>query len=400
MRFGYLVLAAVLALCGCQEDLTSPADCPAMCPAGSPQIFDEVITPIVNSDSSFPGYVKAESAAALLLSNGLRGYEERPIVRFPPRSDSISVRDTLRAYTVDSVALEFSIIARDTNRSSLHLLLYRMPPSIDSVTTYADVDLAFVPENLVRSIPLPDDLNTGPVRTVVQGADLARLAIPTAHNGVLALGVRLDAPEFTGVRLGAVAGASGAVFETFATLAIPDTGTARRRSIRLPASFNSTLSPVPDVEDPTLLTVGGIPASRSLLRFELPSRLRDSSAVVRATLELTPVTPIVGLPTDPVRVWTRAVLSDVGAKSPVAGITEDTLEAGTTGTIGLEIGPLIQQLWLGSPTRPTALVLSLAPELEAASFSRPVFYSTRAPDPATWPRLRISYLRSFPFEIP
>ena len=45
-----------------------------------------------------------------------------------------------------------------------------------------------------------------------------------------------------------------------------------------------------------------------------------------------------------------------------------------------------------------ALVLSLTPELEAASFSRPVFYSTRAVDPAVRPRLRISYVPSFPFE--
>jgi hypothetical protein len=403
VRFGYLGLAAVLALCGCQEDLTSPADCPAMCPAGSPQIFDEVIASIPNSDSSFSGYVQAQSAAALLVSNGLRGFEERAIVRFPPRSDSISVRDTLRGYTVDSVALEFSIVARDTNLSSVNLLLYRMPPLIDSATTYAEVNPAFVPENQVVSVPLPDDLNTGPVRTVLRGEDLARLDIQAVHNGVLALGVQLDAPDVTGMRVGAVAGGSGAVFETYATLAIPDTGAARLRSIRLSASFNSTLSPVPDIEDPSWLTVGGIPASRTLLRFDLPPRIRDSATVVRATLELTPVTPIVGLPTDPARVGARAVLADIGAKSPVESrlVAPDTLEPGTSGTVAIEIAGVIQQLWLGASTRPTALVLSLAtPELEAASFSRLVFYSTRAPDQATWPRLRISYLRSFPFEIP
>src|SRR5918999_4214317 len=357
VKGGYLALAAVLALCGCREDLTSPADCPARCPAGSPYISDEVITPIINADSSFSGYVQAHSAAALLVSNGLRGYEERAIVRFPPRSDSISVRDTLRGYTIDSVALEFSIIARDTNRSSVQLRLFRMPPSIDSVTTYADVDVAFVPANLVVSVPVPDDLNTGLVRTVLRGEDLTRLAIQTEHNGVLALGVRLDAPDVTGLRLGAINGASGAVFDTYATLDIADTGTARLRSIRLPATFNSTLSPVPDVEDPTWLTVGGIPASRTLLRFDLPPRIRDSTAVVRATLELTPVTPVVGLPTDPARVWARAVLADIGAKSPVESrlVAQDTLSAGTSGTVAIELAGVIQQLWLGSSTRPTAL---------------------------------------------
>ncbi|HEX2250338.1 MAG TPA: hypothetical protein VHH32_08300 [Gemmatimonadales bacterium] len=403
MKFRYLGLAAAVALCGCREDLTTPADCPAMCPAGSPQIFDEVITPIPNLDSSFSGYVQAQAAAALLVSNGLRGYEERAIIRFPQRSDSVAVRDTLRAYAIDSIALELSITARDTNLSGVQLLLYRMPPLIDSTTTYAEVDPAFVPENLVVPVPLPDTLNRGAVRTMLRGEDLARLAIPAIHNGVLALGVRLDAPDFTGVRLGAVFGGAPPVFETYATLDIPDTGTARLRTLRLTAEFNSTISPALEVEDPTLLTVGDIPASRALLRFDLPPRIRDSARVVRATLELTPVSPILGLPTDPVRVLARGVLADIGAKSPVEsrfGFAEDTLAAGTGGTVEIEIARLMQQLWLASSNPPTALVLSLVPELEAASFSDLSFYSTRAPNPATWPRLRISYLRSFPFEIP
>jgi len=396
------VLAAVL-LCGCQEDLTSPADCPAMCPAGEPQIFDEVITPIISSDSSFSGYVQASAARARLLSNGLRGYEERAIMRFPARSDSIGVRDTLRAYAIDSVTLSFSVVARDTNLTGVQLLVYRMPRTVDSTTTYAQVDPAFVPENLVTTVPLPDTLNTGTVRTVLRGEDLARIAIPPADSGVLALGLRLDAPVFTGVRLGASGSGTAGVFITYATLDIPDTGTARVRSLPLNATFNSTLSPAPDVDDPAFLTVGGIPASRALLRFDLPARIRDSATVVRATLELNLVSPVVGLPTDPVRIWARGVLADVGAKSPVESglVAVDTLEPGTSGTVAIEAARLIQLLWLGSSTRPTALVLSLAaPELEAASFSRLVFYSTRTPDPATWPRLRISYLRSFPFEIP
>jgi hypothetical protein len=78
----------------------------------------------------------------------------------------------------------------------------------------------------------------------------------------------------------------------------------------------------------------------------------------------------------------------------------DTVAAGTVGTVDIEIVRLMQQLWLGTSSRPTALVLSVSPELEAASFSRLVFYSTRASDPALRPRLRVSYLRSFPFENP
>jgi hypothetical protein len=397
-----LLVASVLG--GCQEKLTAPADCPALCPGGEAQIFDEVLQPISGADSSFRGYIQPFSAAALTVSNGLRGYEERAIVRFPQRSDSVSLRDTLRTYTIDSVAFGLTLIARDTNSTGLQVQLYRLPRAIDSTTTYAQMDPAFVPENLVTTIAVPDSVNSGTLRAVLQGPDLARVAIPPADTGVLALGVRIDAPAPTGVRLGAIASGTGLVFLTYATLNVPDTGTARLRTFTLSPAFNNSLAAAQQTDDSTLLAIGGAPSSRALIRFDLPPRIRDSATVVRATLELTPVVPVSGLPTDPARLRARAVLADLGAKSPVesqpavSGV--DTVAAGTSATVDIEIVRLMQRLWLGPSTRPTALVLSLAPELEAASFSQLVFYSTRASDPAVRPRLRVSYLRSFPFENP
>jgi hypothetical protein len=398
---GITLLVMIATLAGCRERLTAPADCPALCPGGQSEIIDEVFAPIPGADSSFRGYVHPVAARALLVSNGLRGFEERAIMRFPRRADSVTVRDTLRGYTIDSVALGFTVVARDTNLTGLNLLVYRLPPQIDSTTTYVQVDPAFVAENLVVSIPIPDTLNTGTLRALLQGPDLDRIAIPPADTGVLALGIRLDAPDTTGIRLGASAGGSGGVFLTYATLQIPDTGTARLRAFPLTATVNASVSPVSVTDDPNLLAVGGSPSARALLRFELPPRIRDSATVIRASLELTPVASIGGLPTDPARLHARGVLADLGAKSPVESrVVADTLEAGTTGVVSVEIVRLVQRLWLGNSTAPTALVLSLAPELEAASFSDPVFYSTRSTDPALHPRLRISYLLSFPFETP
>lgn len=402
MRSGLLPVLAAIAVAGCQEKLTAPADCPALCPGGQPQVFDEIFTPIPGVDSSFRGYVQANAAPALLVSNGLRGFEERAIMRFPRRGDSISVRDTLRAYTIDSVAIGLTLVARDTTLTGLQVQLYRLPITIDSPTTFADVDPAFVSQNLVATIPVADTLHVGAIRAVLQGTDLTRVEIPPADTGVLALGVRIDAPGPTGVRLGSIAGGNAGVFLTYATLDIPDTGTAKLRTLPLNATFNSFVSPVVEADDSTQLAVGGVPSARSLIRFDLPPRIRDSATIVRATLELTPVAPILGLPTDPVRLQARAVVADLGAKSPVNSnfgrVPEDTLESGAT-EVSLEAVRLVE-LWLGMGGRPAALVLSVAPELEAASFSRPVFYSSRAVDPAVRPRLRISYLRSFPFENP
>jgi hypothetical protein len=408
VRWGLAGLVAiVIVVSGCQEKLTAPADCPALCPGGQPVLYDEVFTPIEGADSSFRGYILPQAAPALLVSNGLEGFEERALVRFGRRGDSVSVRDTLRAYTIDSVALTFTIVARDTNLTGLQLLLYRLSPSIDTTITFASVDPAFVPDSLIGTISVPDTLKRGVVRTVFQGTDLSRVQIAPADSGQLALGVRIGSPTPTGTRVGALASGTGAIFTTYVTADIPDTGTAKLRTFTLGPAFNSYVTQVPQVEDTTLLAVGGEPSARALLRFSLPPRILDSATVVRATLELTPVVPITGLPTDNARLQAQAVLADVGAKSPVsptAGLSgrsplpADTLEAGAI-TVSLEAVRLVE-LWLGATTRPSSLLLSMAPEVEAASFTRPVFYSTRATDPAVRPRLRITYLLSFPFENP
>jgi hypothetical protein len=400
VNFRPLAAALLIGLSGCQDEFTSPGGCPALCPGGVPQVFEEVLTPITGSDSSFRGYVQPNTAAALLVSNGLTdGQEQVAILRFPPRSDSVLVRDTLRSYVIDSVAFSLGVLARDTNLTGVQLDLYRLPAGIDTTTTFSSVDTSFSPENLVVGIPVPDSLNSGIVRAVLQGPDLAKLVIPPADTGVLAIGVRLNAPVVTGVRLLAT-GASAPTFLTYATLDVPDTGTAKLRSFPLTTSFSSFVPPIQQADDSTLLNVGGEPSARALMRFDFPARLRDSVSIVRATLELTPVVPIEGLPTDPLHLQARAVVADLGGKSPVnATPAADTIEAGTTGTTAIEVIRLVQ-LWTATKSGPTALVLSVAPEQESASFSRPVFYSTRAADPAVRPRLRLNYTLKFPFENP
>ena len=57
----------------------------------------------------------------------------------------------------------------------------------------------------------------------------------------------------------------------------------------------------------------------------------------------------------------------------------------------------IVRVWQAATERPEAVFLSLLPE--AASFSRPVFGSTRSGSVGP-PRLRITYSKPFPFETP
>lgn len=175
----------------------------------------------------------------------------------------------------------------------------------------------------------------------------------------------------------------------------------RQQTLTPRLEFNTYVSQETFTPDPDLLTVGGTPSSRALVRFELPALLEDSADIVRATLELVPAQPILGLPTDPALLVARAVLADLGAKSPVETenanfIRSDTLSPGVSDTVRLDVTNIVR-LWQASEDRPDAIFLSLLPE--AGSFMRAEFGSTRTPA-VGGPRLRLTYMRDFPFEDP
>jgi len=399
VRSWLAVLAGLAGSTGCQERLTAPAECPELCPGGESQVLDLVINPLPNSDTSFTGYVAPNLAAALLVSNGLPASENRAVVRFNARPDSLEDEsDTLRAYTVDSAQLSLNLIARDTLVNGLKLYLYRIDPGVNAEATFASVTQQMVPTAIIDSIEVADTVDSGLVRTTLRGADLEKVALPTGSGGVLAIAVGMAAEQPSGVRLGAIAGGVGATFTSYVTLDIPDADTVERQTVGRGPAFNTYVTEFPAVPDPSFLTVGGEPSSRALLRFDLPEPIKDSATIVRATLELLPREPLLGLPTDSPLLQAKALLADLGAKSPVTSdarfIVSDTLTVGSADTVQLDVTAIIR-LWQTEDELPEAVFLSLLPE--AASFTRPVFGSTRSPTTGA-PRLRITYLRAFPFE--
>lgn len=399
--------AALLAglLVACKEQLTSPGDCPALCPGGSAQVFDTIVPALPGLDSTFTGYVARGAGVALLASNDFAPSDDRAIYRFAPRNDSIRVRDTLRAYTVDSAAIALTLVARDTNVNGLTVYLYRLPSTVDSTADFAGIAPLLAEPALIDSIQVPDSVNAGSIRSVLRGADVARLGLAPGVDSVLAIGVAIAAPVPTGIRVGSINGGNAATFTSYLTLDVPDTGSIRNQALARASVFNTFVTREPVQPADSVLTVGGEPSSRALIRFGLPDAFLDSALIVRATLELIPARPILGLPTDPATLDTRALLADLGAKSPVARlevpneavfVERDTLPAVQTDTVRVEITRLVQ-LWQTTRARPQAVFLKLDPE--AATFSRAVFGSTRAPA-IGGPRLRITYERSFPFESP
>jgi hypothetical protein len=395
----FVATAAILLLVSCQERLAGPADCPNLCPGGY-VVRDTVLVPVTGTDSAYEGYVLAGGGLSLRVSYQLPASEDRAVIQFQSRPDSFTFNDTLQAYTIDSVVLSIGLQFRDTAVKNLVVYLYRLPSTIDSSFTFFDADTAFTPANVIDTFQVADSVIGGTLTRTFKGATLSQVVIPLADTGVLAMGVQLRAAQPTGIRIGsASSGTAAPVMTTYLHFPTPhDTSTTFRTFVRGPTFARFLTQNVP-VLDTTVLTVGGAPSSRSIVRFPWPALLKDSAQLIRVTLELIPTTTILGLPGDTAVLQARPLLSDFGGKSPAGTdafyIAIAPLFDGQSDTVRLEVRQAVT-LWQGTDPLPPAFMLQLFPE--ASSFIRATFGSSRTP--GFVPRLRVTYALTFPFENP
>ena len=386
---GFVVLA-------CQEELTAPADCPALCPGGY-EIRDTVLVPIQDGDSSFEGYILPGQGTTFRVSNGLPASEDRGVVRFNQRPDSLLVSDTMRSYVVDSATIEFTITRRDTLVPGLKVYLYRLPATTDTSVTFSEVEDSLTPGNLLDSVLVDDTADTPRLKLTFVDTTLYKVDIPAADSGVLAMGVAMVASLPTGIRIGTIlTGSDAPVFTSYIKLDIADT-TKQKRTLSLNPQFSTFVSQNHPVLDPDLLTAGGAPSARSLIRFDWPDLIKDSGQLIRATLELVPTAPLIGLNNDPGFLEARIILSDLGSKSVLSQsrFEEFEIPEGSSDTVKMEVVNLLNA-WQALDSIPHAFFISLTPE--ASSFTRATFGSTRTPGMV--PRLLVTYAVPFRFTRP
>ena len=89
MRKLFAGLATVVAVAACQENISTPGDCPTLCPGEQIIVRDTMIFATVGGDSAFFGYFPRSSNSVMLVSSGLAAGELRSFVVFPKqRRDS------------------------------------------------------------------------------------------------------------------------------------------------------------------------------------------------------------------------------------------------------------------------------------------------------------------------
>ncbi|HUG28494.1 MAG TPA: hypothetical protein VMK53_09370 [Gemmatimonadales bacterium] len=390
-------LMAVLVLGGCRERLTVPGQCPDQCPGGTLVIRDTVLDAIESADSSFSGYVGFHDAAALLLAQGSTAGESHAIVTFAGLPETYSFAGQEVAYEVDSIRVSIGLISRDTLVKAPRLLLYRFPVDIDSTMTFQEAQSLFDAGTPIDTLVVPDSLLIGGVDRTYSGDDLNKFLAPPADSGRLAFGIRLDADEPTGLRIGArLTENLGPTLIYFLTIDAPDT-LFRKQFFAPDVRYAGMIRDTERVTDPDLLVVGGMPAHRAIIRFALPPAIEQAGSVLRATLELTPSRPYYGLEYDGTLVDVRGVVVDLGYKSVPIGTGASAAVVPISGEAVLEVEVAsIVNIWRSEPLVPRLFYLSAGPEGHA--FAEPVFYSTRSP--VGRPRLRITYTVPARLETP
>ena len=431
--FGFALLCAVPI--ACTEVSTAPGVCPTFCPNGAIESRDTIFTDIIVRDSSFRGYVQPYQAEAMTASDVPGVIDSRAFFVLNNMSSRTTYRaaDTTTVPIVpDSARLRTIIVRRDTLATNLRLNLYRLPVTADSSDTFASLDPYFtsppvdsVNISAVLARPPITDTTTrriwgdsiwtdsaghvitlgenGRILSVYWHLDTLQAPLVEADSGSLAYGVRVAADSLATIAIGTLESAlRNPLLTWFYHYTVPDTVTTEPDSVKSEAAvraprFDSFVFDRPVEPFGDDLVVGGAPSARSLLRVEWPEFLHDSVDVVRATLILVPVGPVLASPADSFEIRGLPVTTDVGAKSPLSlaftGLA--TIHPQTSDTVRMELTDLVRS-WAIDTTLATAFMLGQVPE--AASYTEIRFYSSRS---ATFrPALHVTYVKRFPFGMP
>ena len=383
-----LVLAAVTAA-ACTESLDGGAACPSLCPSKAESFRDTIVDAVV-LDSALDGYPTLGLSPYILIAN---------------RPDTVVTSAILR---FDALPAVFS-----PNKGT----------TVDTITAVDSVYLRFQLDSMGRRGNAPVTLEVYDVDTTASDSvaavvrSLFVLAAKIAAKGRLRLGVRIrgGSGQLRAVAFVAGAGAPTVVFDpstdtTYAPQQIsPSTivpnSTADAELAYAVYMLSDLSSPPPGAN--TLL-VGGFPAYRSYLRFNVPARITDSSTIVRADVLLTQQVSRFGNAADSVGMFAlvptttslvtdlRRIL-DLAAAGSFAGVDSTLLVPSSAGVRAVNVLALARTWRTLPPNVPRAIAFKIG--LEGAQPAELRFYSSEAPVNQR-PRLRITYLPRSEFVLP
>jgi hypothetical protein len=424
-RPALVVLAFVTSgiLAACAENYQGGAACPALCPEQTVVVFDTTFDP-VELDTTITGFPTHGTEMELLLARRGDTVDTRPVVRF----DSLPIYFNSGSVTGDTIikAVDSPYVKLRINRAASK---FTAPVTFevfdvdtttgDSATAARDTSTAvekllFRPDRLIGSITFDTAQITDSVRVPL---DSLKVLNKLVNQQRLRLGFRASSAGPVQIRIIAYEGGDPAQIRSLVkgdsvtdTLTVFPRSTVPRAQPTLAADLTDYVHVFrfPPVPDATFLTVGGVPGRRVLIRFNIPSRILDSSNVLRATLELTqrPVASVddtAKLTLYPLIVTAGNEITDVArsaflTNAPVAGFDSVQFAPRDSGVKEIEIVNALRAWSLPiSDLSQRGIVLRAGPESVDPRFVS--FFSSSAA-PSLRPRLRVSYSPVRSFGIP
>ena len=426
VRRPHLVVLAFIAsgvIAACTEDFQGGAACPALCPEQNVTVFDTVVDPVV-IDTTIFGFPTHGTETEMLLARRGDTVDTRPVIRY----DSLPI-------FYNSGATNGDTIIEVVREPYLKLRLNRLASKFTQPVTFDlfDVDtttgdsafaaqdtstalekLLFRPDRLIGSITFDTAQLTDSIRLPLDSLTLVNKIV---NRQRLRIGLRATSAAPVQLRILSFEGGDPPLVRffpsadtAFAAISVFPRSIPPRSQPTIAADLTDYVHVIahPAVPDGSFLNVGGVPGRRTIIRFDIPSRILDSSNVLRATLELTqrPVFSVddtAKLTVFPLLVTAGTTLTDIArsaflTNAPLAGFDSVQFAPRDSGVRQIEIVNALRAWSLPiSKTAQKALVLRAGPEGVDPRFVS--FFSSRA-DASLRPRLRISYSPVRSFGIP
>jgi hypothetical protein len=407
------IVAAASATWSCSENLDSSGVCNLLCPQVGGEVKNITINGVI-VDTTVNSLSGLGTELGLLLASRGDTLDTRVVIRFDSLPSKFTpTSDTARAITtVDSA---FLLLKVDTTAikgaSTVTIEAYDVDTTANDTSSAAILAL-FRPDRFISS----QTFARADLKDTLRYYILNDVVLAKAQAGArLRIGLRATGPVSSQIRFGAVEGQASPQLSFRAT---PDTAT--RPLIVTPLSKTPTdeslvaahlsdytvIANAPPRGGPGDLDVGGLPARRVYLRFDIPSSIIDSTKVVRATLLLNQKPNPLLDPTDTVKILPHLVLAAKAVTDPskasqiVADVSVDTVrvQPGHAGLTEVELGRAFA-FWRSQDVSVTPRAIVLTSLTEGNSPLELIFYSSEAA-PELRPQLRISYTANGPLGLP
>jgi hypothetical protein len=421
-----IVLLALVAsgfVAACAEDYQGGAACPALCPEQNVVVFDTVFDP-VELDTTVTGFPTHGTETELLLARFGDSVDTRPVIRFdslPIYYNSGSTAGDTIIEVIDSPYVRLRINkAQSRFTQPVTFELFDVDTTTgDSASAAQDTSTAlekllFRPDRLIGTATFDTAQITDSIRIPLDSLTLLNKIL---NQERLRIGIRATSAAPVQIRIGSYEGGDPPLIRffpsadtSFDALTVFPQSNVPRSQPTLRADLTDYVHVIRFPPDPggSFLTVGGVPGRRALIRFNVPSRIIDSSNVLRATLELTqrPVPSVndtAKLTIYPLIVTAGKQITDVArsaflTNAPNAGFDSVQFAPGDSGVRQIEIVNALRawSFQLSSPVQ-RAVVLRAGPESLDPRFVS--FFSSEAAAHLR-PRLRVSYSPVRTFGVP